>query len=188
MDELNECCSNAGIDDLHYVGHLTTWSKGSGRGFKARKLDRVLVNHHWLSCFPEAEACFAEPGVSDHSPVLVNLGMQNNIRRPPFRFFSYWADHPQFEALVSEAWNSHQVGSFQYCISRKLKYLKAGLKILNNTEFANLSEKTSEARNVLMQIQGNLLNRQGDEALKIQETLAMDNLIRYSQAEESFLK
>ena len=89
MDELNECCRNAGIDDLRNVGHLTTWSKGSGRGFKARKLDRVLVNYPWLSCFPEAEACFAEPSVSDHSPVIVNLGIQYHIRRPPFRFFSY---------------------------------------------------------------------------------------------------
>ena len=47
MEELNECCLNAHLDDLRFTGQLYTWSKGSGEGFLARKLDRALVNHSW---------------------------------------------------------------------------------------------------------------------------------------------
>ena len=111
-EEFNDCCRAASLDDLRFSGQLTTWSKGSGEGFKARKLDRALVNYQWHSSFPEAEAIFQEPGASDHSPVLVSLGMQKPVRRPPFRFFSYWAEHPNFEAIVSEAWQTSLDGSF----------------------------------------------------------------------------
>ena len=39
MEEFNDCCRVSSLDDLRYSGQLTTWSKGSGEGFKARKLN-----------------------------------------------------------------------------------------------------------------------------------------------------
>ena len=45
MEEVNNCCRASSLDDLRYSGSFITWSKGSGGGYKARKLDRALVNH-----------------------------------------------------------------------------------------------------------------------------------------------
>ena len=46
MEEFNECCVDAGLDDLRHTGHFLTWSKGEGDGFLLRKLDRALVNSY----------------------------------------------------------------------------------------------------------------------------------------------
>ena len=73
--ELNDLCHALSLEDLRYSGHLLTWSKGSGQGFLARKVDRALVNYSWMSCFTEAEASCLEPGASDHSPIVIQTGM-----------------------------------------------------------------------------------------------------------------
>ena len=144
LEEFNECCRTSFIDDLRYTGQLTTWSKGYGSKFLARKLDRTLVNPMWHNVFPEAEAFFQEPGASDHSPILVSLGLQLHIRRPSFRYFTFWREHPSFEGVVSAAWASTMDGSPQFCFAKKLKILKSTLKSLNKIEFTNLSDKTQE--------------------------------------------
>ena len=69
-----------------------------------------------------------------------------------------------------------------------MKILKGELKTLNNTDYANLADKTDQARLNLQQVQRNLLLQNGNEVLKDQEILALGNLIRLSRAEESFTK
>ena len=54
--DLEKCCASDQLEDLRYAGHQLTWSKGEGDNFLARKLDRVLVNHVWLSALDGAEA------------------------------------------------------------------------------------------------------------------------------------
>ena len=45
MDDLEECCSTAELDDLNYIGHKFTWTnKQSEDRLISRKLDRVLVD------------------------------------------------------------------------------------------------------------------------------------------------
>ena len=101
IDEFNTCCYEAGLEDLKSTGVFLTWSKGSGQGYGARKLDRALINVNWMSKYTEAEACFLESGVSDHSPILVKTGMLLHTRKPPFRFFNFWMDSLGFSDLVS---------------------------------------------------------------------------------------
>ena len=103
--------------------------------------------------------------------MLVSLGLQIHIRRPPFRYFSYWAEHPNFVNLVAAAWNTQVEGSYQFRVVKKLKILKAELKTLNSTEFANLSVQTVQAPKHLQQVQRNLLLRQGEEELKLRSCL-----------------
>ena len=166
MDELNACCFEAGLEDLKYSGNFLTWSRGSGQSFVARKLDRALVNLSWMTRFPEAEACFLEPGASDHSPILVQTGMHIHIRKPPFRFFNFWMDNPGFSDLVSQVWSSTLAGSPQYILSQKLKELKQALKTYNKQHHSNLFNRVEEARDHLFHIQKLLVRSPGDELLK----------------------
>ena len=188
FDEFNDCCRQASLEDLRFSGPLLTRSKGSGRSYLARKLDRAMVNPDWHQLFHEAEAIFQEPGASDHSPILVHLGLQLHIRRPPFRFFSYWTEHPQFENVVASAWHASRVGTPMFCLAQKIKGLKSALKTLNRTEFSNIFACTKDAREALLQIQRQLLQQQGDDELKLQEKLALDKLLFFSKAEEAFHK
>ena len=117
IDELNNCCYEAELEDLKYSGNFFTWRKGSGHRYKARKLDRALVNLEWMTKFTAAEAHFLDLGASDHSPIIVKTGMDLHIRKPPFRFFNFWTDFPGFEELVGATWSITLDGSPQYILS-----------------------------------------------------------------------
>ena len=69
MTNLNDCCYDAQVDDLKASGiHLTWVKRGNDGDRKSRKLDRVLCNTKWLSCFPLSEAEFLPPSSSTTVP------------------------------------------------------------------------------------------------------------------------
>ena len=72
MDDFNECCLGAQIDDLKFSSLHMTWdNKGYMDSLILRKLDRVLTNSTWSDIFPNSEVTFLPPGPSDHSPMVV---------------------------------------------------------------------------------------------------------------------
>ena len=75
MEDLNDCCEEVGLEDLKFTGNFLTWSCGSDQNNISRKLDRALVNNDWMTSFTEAEAVFLQPGLSDHSPVVIHTGV-----------------------------------------------------------------------------------------------------------------
>ena len=82
MDEFNECCRDSILDDLRYTGcHLTWRKRGTGTNALIRKLDRALSNQDWFAEFSESEASFLDPGVSDHSPIIISTGIQLHVRK-----------------------------------------------------------------------------------------------------------
>ena len=90
MKNFNHCCYDAQVDDLKFSTHLCTWSnKSPGDRLIARKLDRVLVNSSWNLIFPDSEAVFLPPGVSDHCPVVVSTRVELHKRKIPFNFFNH---------------------------------------------------------------------------------------------------
>ena len=188
MDEFNECCCEASLEDLRYIGCHLTWSKGSGEGYIARKLDRALVNSSWFSAFPDAFANFLERGPSDHSPILVDFRLQQHIRKPPFRFFNFWISSPAFEANVHQIWHSSILGSPQFVLSQKLKLVKGFLKTLNKNQFSDIQQRTEAARENLFQIQKLMQNQPGNVDLLYQEKAALHHLVSVSAAEESFFR
>ena len=187
-EDLDRCCSDLQLEDLRYSGHQFTWSKGEGDTFKARKLDRALVNHTWLNLFEGVEAIFLDPGASDHTHILVRLGIELYHRKSPFRFFNFWADSSMFLAIVEEAWNTQIVGSPPYRFCKKLKLVKVALKEFNRNHFSSIYSRSNQARANLHNIQARLRLDLGNEELKDQEHLALSDLIRLSNAEESLLK
>ena len=170
MDDLNDCCYEAQVDDLKASGiHLTWIKKGNAGERKARKLDRVLRNSKWLSCFPMVEADFLPPCSSDHCPMLTRTGTELYRRKTTFRFFKMWADHPEFENIVQVAWQTPVAGTLQFQIATKLKAIKAALKGLNRSHFLNIPAKLMEAKARLLNYQRQLDVSPCDETLRVQE-------------------
>ena len=94
MDDLNNCCCNAELEDLHFKGQWFTQTNRNPANPILRKLDRVLINPCWTSCFPTADAEFILPGLSDHCLAVVHLGLPLPQLRKPFRFFNFLTEHP----------------------------------------------------------------------------------------------
>lgn len=65
------------------------------------KLNRALVNQVFIDSFLEAISFFPEPGISDHSPVMIFFGP---FQEKPkwFRFISFWTDTEEFKLSLSK--------------------------------------------------------------------------------------
>ena len=147
MDDFNWCCYDAQLDDLHYSGHLLTWSNKNSEGnLIARKLDRALINSEWESSFTGSSSSFLPLGVSDHCPILVSTGIPLRPRKTPFKFFNFWAEHLEFESAVASAWSTPIDGYPLYQVCQKLKLVKANLKELNRRHFKDIQSKATLAK------------------------------------------
>lgn len=79
-NELETFMQNTGLQDLRSTGCLLTWSNGH----VSCKLDRAMANDLWFFEVEQSVAHFDAPSLSDHSPVLVRLGMTLGVRDIPF--------------------------------------------------------------------------------------------------------
>ena len=72
MEAFDTCITNTELIDHHPSnGFYYNWSHTQANNPAIKRLDRVLINHHWSTVFPNSNAQFLHPGVSDHAPSLV---------------------------------------------------------------------------------------------------------------------
>ncbi|XP_044507208.1 uncharacterized protein LOC123226743 [Mangifera indica] len=188
-DDLNNCCREANLDDLRYMGNHFTWSNSSvGQRRIACKLDRALVNEGWSDVLPDSYASFLNPSISDHSPCVVTCGGGEERRKVPFKFYNMWANHGSFIDIVKETWKEDYEGSPMFNLVSKLKGLKGALRRLNKNEFWNISDKVIEAKYNLEGVQNRLQINPLDEDLAKEEKTWLENYWRLSEAEESLAR
>lgn len=84
MIDFRDCLLDLGLVDLRSIGETFTWWNKSHNDPVYRKLDRVLVNEHWLREFPSGFSIFLPRGHSDHSHVITKLGIQLPLRKKTF--------------------------------------------------------------------------------------------------------
>ncbi|XP_039038968.1 uncharacterized protein LOC120176645 [Hibiscus syriacus] len=68
MEDFQGCLEDLDLLYHPFLGPSFTWSNRQDDGFLARKQDRILVNHPWLSVYPDSFVEFKAHGVSDHCP------------------------------------------------------------------------------------------------------------------------
>ena len=141
--------------------------------------------------FPNAFTEVLQPGLSDHCPLVTNLNIKPDSGRRkyyPFKFFNFWADHPDFLGLVKEAWDNDIRGTPMYRLTRKLKRVKAILRDFNFYSFGKLCERVMDARETLNQAQSALLNNPSNPMLIDNEKKFLKAYHDLDYAEEGFLK
>ncbi|XP_039058910.1 uncharacterized protein LOC120202561 [Hibiscus syriacus] len=154
ISDFQRCVENLGVFDHPFTGPLLTWSNKQHDLYLARKLDRVLVNSAWIDAFPESDMEFLAPGDSEHCPAVVWLRKTAPVTRPkPFRFFNFWALHPDFLAIVRDSWQVPVEGNPAQVLFQKLKRLKYPLRYLNKIHFNDISNQVKLKREELMRIQ-----------------------------------
>ncbi|GAV83908.1 hypothetical protein CFOL_v3_27353 [Cephalotus follicularis] len=74
MQEFNNAIMKAELEDLRGAGFHFTWSNMRvGSGAISKKLDRALGNWNWFKMLGDTYAQYHPPGISDHSPVSIQL-------------------------------------------------------------------------------------------------------------------
>ncbi|CAI9095384.1 OLC1v1031323C1 [Oldenlandia corymbosa var. corymbosa] len=124
------------------------------------------------------DAPYDPAGISDHSPILVQLD-SGKVRKPvPFKFFNMWCLDEDFLRIVEKGWKQEGQGAKMYQVVRKLKRLKTDLKQLNRTKFADIQLKVDQLRERLLQLQEKLSSRPQDEELQEKEKEAYQEFIQ----------
>ena len=188
MDRLETCIREAKVDDLRYSGMHYTWTNQCPENLIMRKLDRVLVNEKWNLTFPLSEARFLPSGMSDHSPMVVKFGGNDENIKKPFRFFDMWMDHEEFMPVVKKVWDQNSGGCPMYQLCCKLRKLKRELKLFNKTYFSNISDRVKDAKEQMDKAQQELHTAPEIQTLRMRERDAVCNYTATVRAEESFFK
>ncbi|KAK9677478.1 hypothetical protein RND81_11G145600, partial [Saponaria officinalis] len=131
--DFNNCVLNCGLDDISSTGCEFTWYNRQDSDSRVySKLDRVMVNAEWMRHFLKSFAQFLMPEISDHSPSVVTYHGAA-LPKKNFSFLNCWTEHPEFRAIISEAWDCRIIGNSMFRLMRKLKKVKHGLKQLHQS-------------------------------------------------------
>ncbi|GAV92680.1 Exo_endo_phos domain-containing protein [Cephalotus follicularis] len=183
MQEFNRAILAVELEDLKSTGFLHTWSnKRIGAGSK--KLDRALGNWHWFRSMGDAFANFHPPGISDHSPITIQMRDRPGYRGRPFKFLNIWTEDENFLRIVGQEWDRYHPGSPLIVIHKKLKCLKKCLKELNRRPDLRVVELRSKLHLLQQAIQGSGV----DSHLLQQERLLRMEVGRAARDEEAYFK
>ncbi|PHT36750.1 hypothetical protein CQW23_24450 [Capsicum baccatum] len=92
VKDFNDFMVDAGIFEMNTTGRGYTWSNRHTYS----KIDRAVVNEEWVLNFPYLETVVMVPGISDHSPLSIELDNIPNTTYKAFRLFNAIAGHPEF--------------------------------------------------------------------------------------------
>ncbi|XP_059663774.1 uncharacterized protein LOC132309486 [Cornus florida] len=189
MEEFKACLNKNELEDQRFNGIFHSWSnKSFGCANISRKLDRILVNHAWISKFPHSECCFKLWGVSDHAPMVVYLGEIDSKKNLPSRFFNFWALHTDFLSIVAQGWQLEVNGTRMFRVVQKLRALKRPLNQLNKKDFCDILAKVKACKNDLFLCQSTLDQNPIDDHLRTREKLLAKKFSEMCLAKELFFK
>ena len=184
--KFNDCVKACCLVDLRYTGCFFSWNnrRSESEFIIKKKLDRALVNQRWLDSFPTAFAEFLQPGISDHSPIVIHVTAQVKRKGMPFKFYNYWTSLEKFYDIVHEHWSRPIEGTFQFQLFHKLRCLKVGLKSLAKDSKGREKIIAAQAREELFQCQSNLDSHPSDPNLRDQEKHLMGVFLEALRVEE----
>ncbi|XP_070008720.1 uncharacterized protein [Nicotiana sylvestris] len=117
------------------------------------RIDRALVSTEWLMTVVVTEVMIVNPGISDHTPLSIQLKEEVKRIPKPFKFLNCLADHKDFLKVVANTWCRTIGKQHMIDIWWKLKAMKKELKQMNHKNFINVGEKIEFYRQKLQNIQ-----------------------------------
>ncbi|PKI67302.1 hypothetical protein CRG98_012319 [Punica granatum] len=127
-----------------------------------QKMVHKFMKDHDIGVFAIIETrSFLPPSLSDHSPTLLRFGDKENSGPKPFKFFHFWAEHPEYMELVGRVWSEFQEGDPMVVLYKKLRSLERHLRDFNITKFGNVHSRVAELHTKLDRVQASLLESDG---------------------------
>ncbi|XP_075076803.1 uncharacterized protein LOC142163419 [Nicotiana tabacum] len=142
---------------------------------------------NWTLTYRHLEANFVEPGVSDHSPIVVQLWKRKTIYPRPFKLYMVTMDHKDFTPMVNRVWQQQVEHDLMELIWLKLKRLKEEAKGLNKA-MSSYEQTLTQIRNSLKCVQVALVTDPFNQLLIEQEKQNMSDLEKWSTIEERILR
>lgn len=186
--DFKDCVVHCDLSDMKAKGCKFTWNnKQQGESRVYSKLDRTLINPHWVTVFPDAHTHFLPKGTFDHCPALIKLDSTLQSGKKPFRFYNMWVHHPEFLHIVEQEWQAKVDGVSMYRVVQKLRKVKGALKHLNGTAYSEVEKKWQAAKVHLKICQENLHEDVNNRQLVEEEKEAVNKFLQCKKDYISFL-
>ncbi|XP_074267052.1 uncharacterized protein LOC141590354 [Silene latifolia] len=184
----NACLLNCRLDDIGGSGCEYTWTNKQDDSTRTwSKLDRALANPDLFNYFPTTYATFLPAGISDHSPVLVNVFDDPHIQSR-FSFLNCWIAHPSYRKLITQAWHLPVQGNAMFRVFSKLKNVRASLYALHKQTYSDISIRAEASKTALLDCQTLLQSCPLSQDLILKQKQLLVDYSVIKQAEMSILK
>ncbi|KAB1669795.1 hypothetical protein ES319_1Z009700v1 [Gossypium barbadense] len=100
--------------DLPLVGKKFTWYEPDN---KKSRLDRFLVEEHWLIQIKDLQQLGLKRSVSDHIPILL-ADVEIDWGPKPFKFINGWFKKKECASLIEKGWSN--IGSFEWAFNKEV--------------------------------------------------------------------
>ena len=107
------------------------------------------MNGNWLTSLSSSFGITLPCGLSDHSPIGINLGLRTEKIYKPFQFFNHLIQHKEFLTEVYSAGNFNVIGNPWFVLTTKIKRVKEAMRKLNSRS-GNVHSNVFNARNALI--------------------------------------
>ncbi|XP_062093866.1 uncharacterized protein LOC133799893 [Humulus lupulus] len=164
--------TNAKMEAIKSTGSYFTWTnnqEGLARIFS--KNDHALINEEWLDYFPNCLAVFNWDVVSDHCSCIVSIIPLETIGTKLFRFYNFWASHPEFIQVVLNSWRVPVHAAGLKAIFSRLIRLKHRLRQLNRDRFGDIGSSYHSAMEAFQAAQ--LQAQEKPQDLHLQEVVKL---------------
>ncbi|KAK9706032.1 hypothetical protein RND81_07G100500 [Saponaria officinalis] len=183
MLDFNGCIMDCGLEDLRTSGGEFTWTNKHKDGTRVwSRLDRALVNQVWLNSFPNSGVIVELPGVSDHSPLMVNV-LADIKFQSRFSFLNCWISYPRYNKVVEECWKGTFHGTEIFKFFCKLKAVRRGLLGLHKDHFGGLTARVAVALQELRDCQSRLQKDYLNIHIQEQEETLLSHYQKLEKAE-----
>lgn len=137
-----------------------------------RCITKQFGNYEWLQQFGHIATDYLQPGLSDHSPALVQCTQRISLKPKPFRLYVTVLEHLIFKGLVQRVWQRPIGDDAMQVLWNKLKQLKVEWKELN-TYIALYAQKLNQARKQLKIVQAQIATSLFEPTLYEQEKILL---------------
>ncbi|XP_074293226.1 uncharacterized protein LOC141620191 [Silene latifolia] len=189
LEDFRQCVQYCELMHIQAQGSFYTWNNKQAPTSRVfSRIDRFLINHEWLTLYPDPYAYFLNEGLFDHNPCICYRRMERSIRKIHFRYFNMWGQASEFPGIIKNEWERSINGCKMFQVTSKLKSLKKPLKLLNRTKFYDIEKAADLAKLLLDNIQTKLHQNPIDHFLMEAEQSATKNYAVLQKSQMSFLR
>ncbi|XP_015170882.1 uncharacterized protein [Solanum tuberosum] len=177
-----------GLVDLGYSGQHFTWCNQRAEQARVwKRLDRAMVNDKWLEIMPQTNISHLPYVGSDHTPLLMEMTVNDNQGIKYFKFLHCWVDNDSFMDTVTSCWNKEVHGNPMWRWHQKIKKLTTTLSAWSKKEFGDIYSKVKEFEERVKVVEDELINN-NTETNRQNLHYINTTYIKYLKLEEGILK